>query len=247
MSWSPKFDVNSIDKELIISSDKLDDYYSMNKSRMNINSNKLKYLYNKSNIKKEFVDIGFNVPELYKYSTEKFNILDFVTNYKRFVAKPAHMSWSDYVFINNKSNIDILNDILEESTKREEPLMMKQCERGIIIEEYINVIYELKVFVVWGCPLIADLRESENELSRIDFIYKQNNYLDWSSEFSLIEKFAEKIKLDFFRIDFLYDGKKLYATECAFMPSTILPDGVSDLIAKNWKMPYYKYYYQFLA
>ena len=245
MSWQPKYDVNFIDKEFIVSERSLGDYHSLNNSRKEIKSEKLKYLYNKNNIKKEFLKIGFDVPELYKYTTNKIQITDFDKD--KFVAKPAHMSWSDNVFINNKNGVDKLNDCLSESTKREEPLMLRECERGIIIEEYIDVVYELKVFVLWGSPFIADLRKNENELNRIDFINKNNNYLNWDKEFSLIEKFAERIKIDFFRIDFLYDGEKLYASECAFMPSTILPEDLEGLIAEKWSKPYYKYYYPFLA
>lgn len=247
MSWSPKYDVSQLDKDFVIKESELGNYYTMNKSRMSIQSDKLKYLYNKNNIKNEFLKLGFNVPKLYKYSTEKFDIKEFVKNYEKFVAKPAHMSWADYVFINKTYNIDILNDILGKSTIREEPLMLKECEKGIIIEEYIDVIYELKVFVLWGKPFIGDLRKDENEFNRVDFIYKKNDYLNWDNEYSLIEKFADLLKIDFFRIDFLFDGKKLYASECAFMPSTVLPEDLTDLIEKNWSMPYYKHYYPFLV
>lgn len=247
MSWKPRYDVSQIDKDFLIKESKIGDYYNMNKSRLDIQSEKLKYLYNKNNIKSEFNKIGFNVPNLYKYSTESFDINEFVKKYNKFVAKPAHFSWSDYVFINDISNLNTLNSTLEKQTPREEPLMLKECERGIIVEEYINVVYELKVFVLWGSPFIGDLRLNENEFNRVDFIYKNNKYLDWVNEFSLIEKFADSIKIDFFRIDFLYDGNKLYASECAFMPSTILPDDLKDIISKNWSMPYYKHYYPFLV
>lgn len=244
MSWSPKYNVDFIDKEFIVEEQYLGNYYALNNSREDIKSERLKYLYNKNNIKKEFIDIGFNVPELYKYSTERIDISDL--DYKNFVAKPAHMSWGDNVFINYRGGIDILNNCLCESTKRNEPLMMKECERGIIIEEYIDVVYELKVFVLWGSPFFGDLRKDHDEFSRIGFIQKANGYINWDNEFLLIEKFAAKIKIDFFRIDFLYDGNKLYASECAFMPSTILPDDLKFSIAQKWSNPYYKYYYPFL-
>ena len=156
------------------------------------------------------------------------------------------MSCSDHVYINSV-NIDNINYCLHKETNRDEPLMLKQCEKGIIVEEFINTIYELKVFVLWGCPLIADLRTGSTEFSRQDFITKDNEYLNWDKEFDLIKKFAEKIKIDFFRIDFLYDGNKLYASECAFMPSTILPDWVTELILSHWRKPYYKFYYPYLA
>ena len=245
MIWSQLFDVDYIDPEFIIKSDQLDDYYSMNKSRENIKSNKLKYLYNKNNIKKEFINTGFNTPELYLYTQNEISLTD-LSKYNTYVVKPAHMSWSDHVYINSV-NIDDINSCLHKETNRDEPLMLKQCEKGIIVEEFINNVYELKVFVLWGCPFIADLRTGSTEFSRQDFITKDNDYLNWDKEFDLIEKFAEKIKIDFFRIDFLYDGNKLYASECAFMPSTILPTWVTELIFSHWRKPYYKFYYPYLA
>ena len=245
MIWSQLFDVDYIDPEFIIKSNQLDDYYSMNKSRKDINSNKLKYLYNKNNIKKEFIHTGFNTPELYLYTQNEISLTD-LSKYNTYVVKPAHMSWSDHVYINSV-NIDDINSCLHKETNRDEPLMLKQCEKGIIVEEFINNVYELKVFVLWGCPFIADLRTGSTEFSRQDFITKDNDYLNWDKEFDLIEKFAEKIKIDFFRIDFLYDGNKLYASECAFMPSTILPDWVTELILSHWRKPYYKFYYPYLA
>ena len=245
MTWSPLFDVDYIDPEFIIKSNQLDDYYSMNGSRRDINSNKLKYLYNKNNIKKEFIQTGFNTPELYLYTQNEISLTD-LSKYNTYVVKPAHMSWSDHVYINSV-NIDDINSCLHKETNRDEPLMLKQCEKGIIVEEFINNVYELKVFVLWGCPFIADLRTGSTEFSRQDFITKDNDYLNWDKEFDLIEKFAEKIKIDFFRIDFLYDGNKLYASECAFMPSTILPDWVTELILSHWRKPYYKFYYPYLA
>ena len=245
MIWSQLFDADYIDPEFIIKSDQLDDYYSMNKSRENIKSNKLKYLYNKNNIKKEFINTGFNTPELYLYTQNEISLTD-LSKYNTYVVKPSHMSWSDHVYINSV-NIDNINYCLHKETNRDEPVMLKQCEKGIIVEEFINTVYELKVFVLWGCPFIADLRTGSTEFSRQDFITKDNEYLNWDKEFDLIKKFAEKIKIDFFRIDFLYDGNKLYASECAFMPSTILPDWVTELIFSHWRKPYYKFYYPYLA
>jgi hypothetical protein len=245
MIWSQLFDVDYIDPEFIVKSNQLDDYYSMNMSRKDINSNKLKYLYNKNNIKKDFIHIGFNTPELYLYTQNEISLTD-LSKYNTYVVKPAHMSWSDHVYINSV-NIDDINSCLHKETNKDEPLMLKECEKGIIVEEFINTVYELKVFVLWGRPLIADLRTGNTEFSRQDFITKDNEYLNWDKEFDLIEKFAEKIKIDFFRIDFLYDGNKLYASECAFMPSTILPDWVTELIFSQWIKPYYKFYYPHLA
>jgi hypothetical protein len=243
MSWSERYNVTDIDNELFVPELSLYNYSELNYSRKEVNSEKLKYLYNKNNIKKEFIDIGFNTPELYLYTQNEISTDDLPKS--NYVVKPAHMSWSDHVYINT-TNIDGINSCLSKSTNRFEPNMLKQCERGIIIEEFINVIYELKVFVLWGCPLIADLRTGNTEFNRKDFITKENDYLNWDKEYELIERFADKIKLDFFRIDFLYDGNKLYASECAFMPSTILPDWVTQLISEKWSRPYCKHYYPFL-
>ncbi len=158
------------------------------------------------------------------------------------VAKPAHMSEGDNVLINKTTGLKELNDSLNKTAQSVEPDMLKECERGIIIEELIDVVYELKVFVLWGSPLVADLRIGKSEFDRVDFISKENRYLNWDQEYELIEKFAETIKIDFFRIDFLYDGKKLYASECAFMPSTILPEKIKKIIEVRWQRPYYQHY-----
>lgn len=243
-SWQPKYDVSFIDKDFIVPEKNLKGYDSMNISVKNVKSEKLKYLYNKNNIKKEFIETGFNVPELYLYTTKEISIND-IPN-QRYVVKPAHMSFSNHVSI-NKVDINDINKCLYKSANINEPDMMKESERGIIIEQYIKTIYELKVFVVWGCPLIGDLKKNSNEINRIDFIKKDNKYLNWEKEFRLIEEFAKKIKIDFFRIDFLYDGDKLYASECAFMPSTILPENIKDMIGKNWVRTYYEYYYPLLV
>ena len=56
MSWGPKYDVGFIEKEFMIPIEHMDGYYSMNNSRSVIRSERLRYLYNKYNIKKEFDD-----------------------------------------------------------------------------------------------------------------------------------------------------------------------------------------------
>jgi hypothetical protein len=65
MSWSERYNVTDIDNELFVPELSLYNYSELNYSRKEVNSEKLKYLYNKNNIKKEFIDIGFNTPELY--------------------------------------------------------------------------------------------------------------------------------------------------------------------------------------
>lgn len=259
LEWTQELDVSDIDVDFVIKPEYLTDFYSLNHTRSDIKSEKLRYLYNKNNIKNEFDSIGFNTPKLYHYSTEKFNIEEFTKNLDKCVIKPAHMSLSDWVakktqnkiiFKNSSNKIDNLNDFnrcLYLNCDNGEPEMLKKCEKGILIEELIEVKYEVKVFVVWGCPLIVDLRTGSTELNRVDFIFRENDYFNWDKEYELIKKFAKKIAIDFFRIDFLYDGDKLYASECAFMPSTILPDEVEEILADFWKSPYLTHYYPFLA
>jgi hypothetical protein len=147
---------------------------------------------------------------------------------------------------NRKDIIKIQNDLnysLKLNARSEEPLMLKECERGILIEEFIDVIYELKVFVIFGYPFIADLRSGSKEIDRVDFITLENDFINWDNEFELIKKFSKEINLDFYRIDFLFDGVNLYASECAFMPSTILPINIESMILDKWRSPYFQYYY----
>ena len=205
--------------------------------------------YNKKNIKDKFEEIGFNVPLTYHYLTQSSDLESLTKNLSTFVAKPAHMSFCDNVFIKYKKDFEIenlnsLNDCLNMSTQREEESdMLKNCDRGIIIEEYVNVVYELKVFVVFGEPVVGDLRIGPYENHTIDFIGENNQYLNWSKEYHLISELAKSLKVDYFRVDFLYDGNKLYACECAFMPSTVLPPDIEYHISNKLRMPYLKYYY----
>ena len=242
MSWEPKYDVGFIDEEFMVPIDCLNGYTSMNRSKGVIRSERLRYLYNKYNMKKEFVAIGFRVPELYLYTKGEICEEDLL-KHDGFVAKPAHMSESDNVLINDTAGLRELNDSLNKTARLNESDMLKECERGIIIEELINVVYELKVFVVWGSALIGDLRVGKSESDRVDFIGKENAYLNWDKEHELIERLAEMIKIDFFRIDFLYDGKRLYASEYEFMPGTILPEEIKQFIEIKWQRPYYEHYY----
>jgi hypothetical protein len=249
MSWKPKYDIGFIDEDFIVPIDYLSGYTSMNRSRGLISSERLRYFYNKYNMKKEFVAIGFHVPDLYLYTKNEI-CEDDLLKYDGFVAKPAHMSDFDNVLINKTMGLKELNNSLNKTARLDESDIFndsiapwKKCERGIIIEELINVIYELKIFVVWGSPLIVDLRNGNSEFYRVDFISKKNTYLNWDQEYELIEKFAETIKIDFFRIDLLYDGKRLYASELEFMPGTILPEEIETFIEIKWQRLYYQHYY----
>lgn len=252
MTWRPKYGVLDIDPDFIIPAHLLIDYDTLNYTRKFIKSDNIKRLYNKFHIKQEFIKSGFNVPLLYNYWNQKTDILNTVKNYETFVLKPAHMSFSDGVFIKKNKDTDVskINDYniyLDVKTERDEPIMLQEAERGIIVEEFIKTVYELKVFVIWGCPFICDLRKGPTEFHRIGFIDKNNEYINWNKEYDLICDFANLIKLDFFRIDFLYDGERLFASECAFMPSTDLPSMIEDYISKFWTEPYYKFYYPFLS
>jgi ubiquinone/menaquinone biosynthesis C-methylase UbiE len=226
----------------------LDSYFSMNYFKYNIVSERLKYLYNKNNIKQEFIKAGFNVPTTLFYSKEECSIMDIINNEDPMVCKAAHLSESDYVFLkkNRKDIVKIQNDLnysLTLNARSKEPLMLKECERGILIEEFIDIIYELKVFVIFGYPFIADLRRGSKEIDRVDFITLENDFINWDKEFELIKKFSKEINIDFYRIDFLFDGVNLYASECAFMPSTILPINIESMILDKWRSPYFQYYY----
>lgn len=245
------FSVEQVSQELRVPESKLVDYNSMNLSKKYVTSETLRKYYNKFNIKSKFIEIGFNVPKTYHYLTEKTNLSELTSELDSFVAKPAHMSFGDNVFIfsGNKrpTNLESLNSVIDDRTQREEePDMLKKCDRGILIEEFIKVQWELKVFVVFGEPVIADLRKSRSEIHNIDYILRQNKYLNWDLEYDLICDLAKDLKIDFFRVDFLFDGQNLYASECAFMPSTILPENVESYLFKKMSLPYLKYYYSHL-
>jgi glutathione synthase/RimK-type ligase-like ATP-grasp enzyme len=245
------FSVEGVPEELRVPESQLVDYNTMNLSKKYVTSETLRKYYNKFNIKSKFIEIGFNVPKTYHYLTEKTNLCELTSELDSFVAKPAHMSFGDNVFIftgkKRPTNLESLNLVIDNSTGREnEPDMLKKCDRGILIEEFVKVQWELKVFVVFGEPVIADLRQGRSELYNIDYILRQNKYLNWDLEWDLICDLAKDLKIDFFRVDFLFDGEKLYATECAFMPSTTLPKNIESYIFKKMSLPYYKYYYPHL-
>lgn len=251
------FDVNDLIKGIIIPEKLLKSYQSMLVYRKDLQIEIFRKLYNKNELKTLFLEIGFNVPKTYFYITNKSQFFTELTSYDKFVAKPAHASESFGVIIQDRKNkvkVEKISTILNKSLdysdanfykriKLENKIWWKDCERGVIIEEYIDVVYELKIFVVFGIPIIGDLREGSTEYHRVDFIKKHNSYLDWSNEYEMIKELASKLKLDFFRIDFLYDGEKLYASEMAVMPGTELPDDIEDLIFRNWSRPYLKHYY----
>jgi hypothetical protein len=256
-----EFDVDFILPEYRISETYLKEYEDMLIWKKDIHSERLKLLYNKNNLKNLFIDLGFEVPETYLYTNSQMDFTEKLKNLNSFVAKPAHRSESVDVYIKRPEYkcdfVEIsknLNRAIEESDFYffrknfvKGGVWWKDCEKGIIIEECIDVVYELKVFVVFGLPIIADLRHSSLEQSRVDFIVKNNKYLNWDKEYELIKKLAIELKIDYFRIDFLYDGEKLWASEFAPMPATILPEEIENIIYKNWSRPYFKHYYSNLV
>lgn len=248
------FDVDYIHKELIIPEKKLESYKSMNLSRSFVKLEIFRNLYNKKNLKEFLKKYNLNIPETYFYSDIKCDIRELLSNLDTYVAKPAHMSESVGVFVKSKNNIfdiNFLNDKMNEYVDKVDTICgdiwWRDSEKGFIIEQKIDVKWELKVFVVWGEPLVADLRTSKSEFTRVNFIRKNNSYLNWNHEFEEIKKIALDLKVDFFRMDFLYDGEKLWASEIDFMPATILPNNIESKILNDWRKLYLKYYYPHLC
>ena len=251
------FDVEYIPLGDRVSENNLQNYYNMLNSRKFIKSERYKDLFNKNTLKNLFNKVGFNTPKTYLYTESEIDLEKELNNLKSFVAKPVHRSESVDVFINNgnsKLNLHKVSDKLNKSLqisdsnffrkqKLENPIWWKSCKKGIIVEQYIDVIYELKVFVIFGIPIIGDLRTGSREYDRVDFIKKDNSYIDWNKEYDLIKKLSLELKLEFFRIDFLYDGENLYASEMAIMPGTDLPENIENLIYRSWSRPYIKFYY----
>jgi hypothetical protein len=231
-------------------------YDTILKSRTRIDSDTMRHYSNKNEAKKLFIEVGLNVPELILYTTEKKDITEILQNLDSFVAKPVH--WSESVDVHIKHPgyevdcveiSDLLNKRIEMSDMYnwrrmdiEEGIPYKNTEKGTMIEQYIDVVYELKVFVVFGDPIICDLRTGSTEMSTVDFIMKNNKYLNWENEYELICELAKRIGIDFFRIDMLYDGERLYANELTFMPGTYLPEHITELISNRIKNKYIEYY-----
>ena len=105
MNWEPEYDYGFIDPIFYPKPEVLGSYDSLNNSRKDIKSETLRYYYNKFNIKKEFINSGFKVPELYHHSNKRENIIETLRKYDSFVAKPCHMSESDLVILKNPKSI----------------------------------------------------------------------------------------------------------------------------------------------
>jgi glutathione synthase/RimK-type ligase-like ATP-grasp enzyme len=233
--WAPMFDDSFVLNEYKTPMGKNYLFTLMGKNRINFET--LKKLYNKLEVKLFFEKHGLNIPKLYHYTNKNENIEKYLK--EKYVAKPAHMSESDGVFINEKDFTKVnkvLNELLNKGPQLKEPDMMKQTERGILIEEFIECDYEFKVFVLYGCPIVGDLRAGSKEYNRVDMISLENKYFDWSNEYEICKNIAKELKIDFFRIDFFYNKKenKLYAGEMAFRPSTLLGEDIENYIYINW-------------
>ena len=235
-SWSPEFDHSYVDDKYKIPL--RGKYQIVLRRKNNIECDTIKKLYNKYEVKKFFEKYGLNVPTLYYYSTKNVDITHAFKD--EYVAKPAHMSESDNVFINDKNyeKVDLeLRKALTTPPRSSEPEMMKQAERGIIVEEYIKYDYEFKVFVLYGCPIVGDVRNGSKEWHRVGMIDKNNDYFNWDKEYEICKQIAKDLRIDFFRIDFFYNKKddKLYAGEMAFRPSTILGTQIENFILTKWR------------
>lgn len=233
--WKPEFDHTYIHDKYKTPIEKT--YAGTLRHKNHIKCDQVKKLYNKYEVKKFFEEKGLNVPSLYYYTNRAWDIKHALR--ERYVAKPAHMSESDGIFINDKDFEKVnksLNKIILKSPRLSEPDMMKQAEKGIIVEEYIEYDYEFKVFVLYGCPIVADLRKGSKEWHRVAMIDKENSYIKWDKEYNICKNIAKDLKIDFFRIDFYYVKKEdcFYAGEMAFRPSTLLGKHIEPFILSKW-------------
>lgn len=236
-NWSAQFNHSDVDDKYKTPIEMR--YMSTLSHKNNIECEKIKKLYNKYEVKKFFEEFDLNVPKLYYYTNKKRNIEHILSYHKNYVAKPAHMSESDGVFINDDDYEKVnkhLNESLDKSSRSTEPKMMKETEKGILVEEYIEYDYEFKVFVLYGCPVVGDLRNGPKEWHRVDMIDKVNKYFNWDKEYEICKQIAKDLRIDFFRIDFFYSKKenKFYAGEMAFRPSTILGSQIENYVMERW-------------
>ena len=237
-NWIPQFNNSYVEDKYKTPIEK--SYMSTLYNKNKIECETIKKLYNKYEVKSFFESHGLKVPSLYYYTNSENNVEHILSYHKRYVAKPAHMSENDGIFINDsnyKKVNDSLNQNLSKTSRTTEPKMMKETEKGILIEEYIEYDYEFKVFVLYGCPILGDLKNGPKEWHRIDIIDKDNKYFNWDKEHEICKEIAKELRIDFFRIDFFYSKKedKLYAGEMAFRPSTLLGPSIENFILSKWK------------
>lgn len=237
-SWKPMYDKNYVYSQYKTPME--EDYRSTLRHKNKIECETIKKLYNKYEVKKFFESFSLNVPSLYYYTNSENDVEHILSFKKEYVAKPAHMSESDGIFINDSDYEKVnksLNGNLKKTPRSTEPKMMRETEKGILIEEYIEYDYEFKVFVLYGCPIVGDLRDGPKEWHRIDMIDKENQYFNWDKEYEICKQIGKNLKIDFFRIDFFYNKKenKFYAGEMAFRPSTLLGSKIEEFILSKWK------------
>lgn len=235
-SWSPAFNNSYVYDKYKTPME--EDYRSTLRHKNKIECDKIKELYNKYNVKRFFEEYGLNVPKLYYYTNKSQDIKHSLR--EEYVAKPAHMSESDGIFINDadfKKVNNSLNESIKKSPRSTEPEMMKHAEKGILIEEFIEYDYEFKIFVLYGCPIVGDLRNGSKEWHRVDMIDKENEYFNWDKEYEICKQIAKDLRIDFFRIDFFYNKaeNKFYAGEMAFRPSTLLGSKIEKYVLSKWK------------
>ena len=237
INWQPQFNYSYVDVKYKTPIEK--DYRKTLWNKNKIECETIKKLYNKYEVKRFFESYELTVPKLYYYTNIERDIEHILSYHKKYVAKPAHMSESDGIFINDKNYEKVnksLNDKLKKTSRSTEPKMMKETEKGMLIEEYIEYDYEFKVFVLYGCPIVGDLRNGSKEWHRVDMIDKNNDYFDWDKEYDICKQIAKDLRIDFFRIDFFYKKEdKLYAGEMAFRPSTLLGSKIEEFILSKWK------------
>lgn len=246
------FGPDHIDPSNRMKDEEIADWDSMLFSRTRIDCPNMRKFFNKSEAKKLFKKHGLNVPREILYTTQEQDISTILDSLESFAAKPAHWSESVDVYVKEPGQVVDTRAISEALNKR---LKLSDCrnwrksdigkkinfrdtEKGIIVEEFIDKVYELKVFVVFGDPMIADLRTDSTEIYNVDYIRKENKYLDWDKEHDILCSIAREIKVDLFRVDFIYDGSKLWAHDIAFMPATLLPDDVEYTIEKRIRTTY---------
>ena len=237
-SWKPLYGKNDVASQYRTPFEK--DYRTTLRHKNKIECNTIKKLYNKYEVKKFFEKFDLNVPKLYYYTNVERDIVHILSYHKKYVAKPAHMSESDGIFINDSDYEKVnksLNDNIKKTSRSTEPKMMKETEKGMLVEEYIEYDYEFKVFVLYGCPIVGDLRNGSKEWHRIDMVDKNNDYFNWDKEYDICKQIAKELRIDFFRIDFFYSKKedKFYAGEMAFRPSTLLGSKIEEFILSKWK------------
>jgi len=134
-SWKPLYGKNDVASQYRTPFEK--DYRTTLRHKNKIECNTIKKLYNKYEVKKFFEKFDLNVPKLYYYTNVERDIVHILSYHKKYVAKPAHMSESDGIFINDSDYEKVnksLNDNIKKTSRSTEPKMMKETEKGMLVE-----------------------------------------------------------------------------------------------------------------